>query len=230
VARIARLGKLAGEGFVVMWDNAYAVHALYDDAPQLASISTFCEQYGTMDSVFQFGSTSKISFAGAGVAFMGSSEQNLAAFCKHLSFQSIGPDKVNQLRHLRFLAGEGALARHMARHAEIIRPRFEAVLHTLDAQLGGTGMGTWTRPRGGYFISFDALPGLAREIVRLAAAIGVKLTPAGATFPHGKDPLDQNIRLAPTFPTAEDVQTTVNAFVVCVQLATIQQRLQRGNQ
>jgi aspartate/methionine/tyrosine aminotransferase len=230
VARIARLGQLASEGFVVMWDNAYAVHELYDDAPRLASITAFCEQYDTMDSVFQFGSTSKISFAGAGVAYMGSSKENLAAFCRHLAFQSIGPDKVNQLRHLRFLAGEGVLARHMARHAEIIRPRFEAVLDTLEAQLAGAGMGTWTRPRGGYFISFDSLPGLAREIVGLAAAIGVKLTPAGATFPQGKDPLNQNIRLAPTFPPAEDVQATVDAFVVCVQLATVQQRLQQPDQ
>ena len=227
VERIARLGQIAAANFIVMWDNAYAVHALEDNAPRLASIGDYCKQHGTMDSVFQFGSTSKITFAGAGVAFMGSSENNLRALGAHLGFQTIGPDKVNQLRHVRFLRDRETLAAHMERHAALIRPRFKAVLETLERELAGTGMGSWTSPSGGYFISFDTLPGLAREVVQLAADIGVRLTPAGATFPYGDDPQDCNIRLAPTFPSLEDVQATVDAFVVCVKLATIRQRVEQ---
>ena len=225
VDRIARLGRIAGEHFLVFWDNAYAVHTLYDDAPALASIRDRCAEHGTADSVFQFGSTSKITFAGAGVAFLSSSPDNLAALKAHLAFQTIGPDKVNQLRHVRFLRDIPTLTAHMRRHTLLIRPRFETVLETLDRELAGTGIGRWTVPRGGYFISFDTLPGLAREVVRLADEIGVKLTPAGATWPYGEDPEDRNIRLAPTFPSLEDVQETVAAFVVCVKLATVRQRL-----
>jgi DNA-binding transcriptional MocR family regulator len=227
VERIARLGQIAAANFIVMWDNAYAVHALEDNAPRLAAIGDYCKQHGTMDSVFQFGSTSKITFAGAGVAFMGSSEKNLRALGAHLGFQTIGPDKVNQLRHVRFLRDRETLAAHMERHAALIRPRFKAVLETLERELAGTGMGSWTSPSGGYFISFDTLPGLAREVVQLAADIGVRLTPAGATFPYGDDPQDCNIRLAPTFPSLEDVQATVDAFVVCVKLATIRQQVEQ---
>ena len=228
VDRIAALGNIATGHFLVMWDNAYAVHTLYEDAPPLASIARFCRSHGTLDSVFQFGSTSKITFAGAGVAFLGSSAGNLAALRHHLAFQMIGPDKVNQLRHVRFLRDDENLAAHMDRHAALIRPRFEVVLDTLEKELGATGMGSWTAPRGGYFISFDTLPGLAREVVRLADDIGVKLTPAGATWPYGEDPQDSNIRLAPTYPALGDVQATVEAFVVCVQLATVNQRLGRA--
>ncbi len=225
VERIARLGQIASEHFVVMWDNAYAVHTLYEDAPQLASIRAYCAQHGTLDSVFQFGSTSKTTHAGAGISFMASSEDNLQALLRHLGIRTIGPDKVNQLRHLRLLPDLAALEAHMAAHAELIRPKFEVVLETLESALGGTGMGQWLAPRGGYFISFDTLPGLAREVVRLAGDIGVKLTPAGATFPYGNDPQDTNIRLAPTFPVMKDVQSAIDAFVICVKLATIRQRL-----
>ncbi len=228
VERIARLGRIAAEHFLVLWDNAYAVHTLYDDAPEVASIRHFCQVHGTADSVFQFGSTSKITFAGAGVAFLSSSPDNLAALKAHLAFQTIGPDKVNQLRHVRFLRDEETLAAHMHRHTLLIRPRFEAVLETLERELAGTGMGRWTVPRGGYFISFDTLPGLAREVVGLADAIGVKLTPAGATWPYGQDPEDRNIRLAPTFPSLQDVQASVEAFVACVKLASVRQRLARA--
>lgn len=225
VARMAALPKLAAGHFLIMWDNAYAVHTLYDDAPELASISEHCRSQGTLDNVFLFGSTSKVTQAGAGVAFLGSSRENLAALGNHLGYQMIGPDKVNQLRHLRFLRDQQQLAAHMALHAELIRPRFESVLQTLERELGGTGMGSWTSPRGGYFISFDTRPGLAREIVGLANDIGVKLTPAGATFPYGEDPQDCNIRLSPTFPPAPAVKATVEAFVVCVQLASVRQQL-----
>jgi DNA-binding transcriptional MocR family regulator len=207
-----------------MWDNAYSVHTLYEDAPELASIRDFCFQHGTLDSVFQFGSTSKITFAGAGVSFQAGSEKNLTALKRHLGFQSIGPDKVNQLRHVRFLTDETTLAAHMSAHAALIEPRFDCVLNTLTNELAGTGMGDWSNPRGGYFVSFNARPGLAKKIVQLADAIGVKLTPAGATFPYGEDPDDSNIRLSPTFPALEDVKAAVAAFVICVKLASLEDR------
>lgn len=228
VERIARLGKLASENFLVMWDNAYCVHALRENAESLASIGDYCDKLGTADNVFQFGSTSKITFAGAGVAFLSSSEKNLTALKNHLAFQTIGPDKVNQLRHVRFLQNTENISTHMAKHADILRPRFERILKTLDAELAGTEMGSWTRPEGGYFVSFDSRPGLAKKIVRLASDIGVKLTPAGATYPYGDDPQDCNIRLAPSFPSLADVQACVDVFVVCVKLASVQQRLGSG--
>lgn len=225
VQRIAGLGKLASEHFLVMWDNAYTVHALNDNAEVLASISELCEELGTSDSVFQFGSTSKITFAGSGVAFLSSSARNLTALKNHLAFQTIGPDKVNQLRHVHFLKNLDTVSAHMAKHADILQPRFDSVLKTLDTELTGTGMGRWTKPEGGYFVSFDSLPGLAKKIVQLADDIGVKLTPAGATYPYGDDPQDSNIRLAPSFPSLEDVQACVDVFVVCVKLASVQQKL-----
>lgn len=227
VERIARLGLIASEHFIVMWDNAYAVHTLQDNAPPLAPIREFCHQHGTMDNLFQFGSTSKVTFAGAGVSFLASSDRNLAALKQHLAFQTIGPDKVNQLRHVRFLVNPQTLAAHMAAHSAIIRPRFERVLGTLKRELAGSGMGEWTSPQGGYFISFNTLPGLARKVIALADAIGVKLTPAGATFPYGKDPQDSNIRLSPTFPSLEDLTAAIEAFVICVKLATIEDRVQK---
>ncbi len=225
VARIARLPQIAGENFLVMWDNAYAVHALYEDAPEVASIADLCRAENTLDGVFQFASSSKMTFAGGGVACIGSSERNLATLRAHLAFQTIGPDKVNQLRHVRFLRDRETIAAHMARHADLVRPRFEIVLDTLQRELADTGMGEWTSPRGGYFISFDTRPGLARAVVELADNIGVKLTPAGATFPYGKDPEDRNIRIAPTVPSVADVEAAIKAFVLCVRLASIEQRL-----
>lgn len=225
VERLARLGSIAGDDFIVMYDNAYAVHSLYSDAQPLPAIRECCERHGTLGNVFQFGSTSKVTFAGAGVAFLASSAANLAALKQHLAFQSIGPDKVNQLRHVRHLGDTAGLTALMERHAALLRPRFEAVLETLDRELSGTGMGEWFSPQGGYFISFDTRPGLAKEVVRLATDIGVALTPAGATFPYGNDPEDSNIRLAPSYPSLEDVQATADAFVLCVKLATIRQVL-----
>lgn len=227
VERLARLPQVASANFIVMWDNAYAVHTLQDDAPALESITAHARELGTMDGIFQFGSTSKITFAGAGVAFVGSSERNLAAFRAHLAFQTIGPDKVNQLRHVRFLKDSDTLSAHMSRHAALLKPRFDAVLGTLERELAGSGMGSWTTPQGGYFVSFDALPGLASEIVALAGNVGVKLTPAGATFPYGKDPDNRNIRLSPSFPAQDDVQASVDVFVLCVKIASIKQRLSR---
>ena len=225
VARMAALPALADRDFLVMWDNAYSVHALTDDAPVLANITEACREQDTLGSVMQFGSTSKITLAGAGIAFMGSSTESLAAFKTHLGYQTIGPDKVNQLRHLRLLPDLAAIEAHMGRHAALIKPKFDCVLEALARELGGSGIGEWTRPHGGYFIAFDTLPGLARTVVSLAAELGVKLTPAGATFPYGDDPEDRNIRLAPTFPSLEDVKTSAEVFALCVKLASVRQLL-----
>ena len=221
VARIARLPQHASGPFTVMWDNAYAVHALTPEAPALASISKAAREAGTLASVLQFGSTSKVTFAGAGVAFLGADADWLSGFAKHLSFRTIGPDKVNQLRHLRFLPDVSAIEAHMARQAALIKPKFEAVLQVLEKELAGQEFGQWTTPQGGYFISFDTLPGLAKNVVALAAAVGVKLTPAGATYPYGQDPTDSNIRLAPTYPCLEDVERCAQVFALCVKLATL---------
>jgi aspartate/methionine/tyrosine aminotransferase len=228
VERCARLGLRAAADFRLFWDDAYAVHALDRQAPPLASLFAACERAGTCNSVLLFGSTSKITHAGAGVAFMAASQDNLDAIRHHLGFSSIGPDKVNQKRHVALLRDFDTLLAHMDRHAEILRPRFAAVLDTLERDLAGTGMGSWIKPRGGYFVSFDTLPGLAREVVRLAAQAGVKLTPAGATFPYGKDPQDSNIRLAPSFPALQEIQQAMDVFSVCVRLASVRQRLQQS--
>ncbi len=226
VERIAALGSLAGADFRIMWDNAYAVHDLDEQPPVLANLMEACRRHGTEDNVFITGSTSKITFAGAGVAFAASSVDNLKHLKKWLSAVTIGPDKVNQLRHVRFLKDMDGLQAHMRKHAALIKPKFDQVQQHL-ATLQGKGMGTWTTPRGGYFASFDALPGLAKEIVKLAGEAGVKLTPAGATYPYGKDPEDKNIRIAPTFPCVEEVNKAMQVFVTCVELACVRQRLQQ---
>ena len=225
VDRIAALGKRAHKDFRVFWDDAYAVHAFDAAAPTLPSLWSACEAAGTTDSVLLFGSTSKITHAGAGVAFMAASGSNLAAIREHLGFSSIGPDKVNQMRHVRLLRDAAGLRAHMDKHAALLAPRFAAVLKALEQGLAGAGMGEWLRPQGGYFVSFDARPGLAREVVRLAAEAGVKLTPAGATFPYGRDPTDRNIRIAPSFPSLQDIKAAMEVFVVCVKLASVRQKL-----
>jgi DNA-binding transcriptional MocR family regulator len=225
VERMAALGKLASANFLIMWDNAYALHVLDDGAPELANIHEACRRLGTENSVIEFGSTSKITFAGAGLAYMAGSKANLDGFRKHLGFASIGPDKVNQLRHLKFLPDVAALKGQMARQAAQIKPRFEMVLKHLREGLGDTGLAQWNEPRGGYFVSLDTLPGLAKEVVKLAGAAGVKLTPAGATWPYGKDPQDRNIRIAPTVPTLPELDQAMQVFVLCVKLASVRQLL-----
>ena len=225
VDRMAQLARIAGPNFRIFWDNAYAVHSLSEDAPALANIMDCCREYGTEDSVYIFGSTSKITFAGAGVAFLGASKANLNVLKTHFGFSSIGPDKINQERHVRFLKNIPALHEHMNAHAAILKPRFDAVLSRLESELSGTGMAEWTVPQGGYFISLDTRPGLAKTVVQLAADLGVKLTPAGATYPYGKDPDDRNIRLAPSFPSLAEVEKTTDAFIVCLKLASVRQAL-----
>jgi DNA-binding transcriptional MocR family regulator len=225
VKRIAQLGKIAGKNFRVFWDNAYAVHNLDDNAQELTCLMTACRDAGTEDSVYLFGSTSKITYAGAGVAFAGMSAANLAAYKHHLGMSQIGPDKVNQLRHARLLKDSDGLREHMRAHAKVLKPRFDIVLKALNDGLADSGLLSWTAPQGGYFVSVDTLPGLAKQVVAMAADAGVKLTPAGATFPYGKDPEDRNIRLAPSVPTLDEIERAMAVFVCCVKLASVQQRL-----
>ena len=225
VDRLGRLGTLAGAHFRIMCDNAYAVHDLDDDPPHLANLMDACRRHGTEDSLVLFGSTSKITRAGAGIGFIAGSAGNLGQFRARMQVFTIGPDKVNQLRHARFLRDLDGIRAHMRKHAAILRPKFELVRRVLSAGLEDTGMGSWTTPRGGYFLAFDARPGLATEIVRLAGDAGVKLTPAGATFPYRRDPADVNIRLAPTFPELAELEQAMRVFVACVQLASVRQRL-----
>lgn len=225
VARLAGLGKIAGPDFRVFWDNAYAVHDLSDTPPELASLYDACQIQGTEDSVLQFASTSKITHAGAGVAFLGASKANLQGLQKVLSILTIGPDKVNQLRHALFFTEQGSLKAHMRKHAAIIKPRFASVLQHLEAAFGDNDLGQWEAADGGYFISFDTQPGLAKQVVAMAGAAGVKLTPAGATYPYGKDPEDCNIRIAPTVPSVEQVDQAMEVFVLCVKLASVQKKL-----
>jgi len=223
--RLARLPTRAGKHFLVIWDNAYAVHDFESSGQRLASLAPLLAAAGTRDHAVQFTSTSKITFAGAGVAFLAGSPLIVKSLEKHMSAFTIGPDKVNQLRHVRFL--EGRLTAHMEQHAALIRPKFQAVLERLDHALAGLDVATWTKPAGGYFISFDTLPGIAKRVIARARANGVTLTPAGATFPYGKDPDDRNIRIAPTFPRLEDVEAATDVFTLCVELESIEQILAR---
>jgi DNA-binding transcriptional MocR family regulator len=225
VERIANLGQIASPSFRVFWDNAYAVHIIDKAAQPLCPISQLTALHGTEDSVVQFSSTSKITFAGAGIAFMAASEKNRTAYVKHLGISSIGPDKINQLRHLKFFVDSDGLSTHMDQHAAILKPRFDAVLNHLNKHFSGSDALSWTVPTGGYFVSVDSEAGLAQRVVDLAGECGVKLTPAGATFPYGKDPLNRNIRLAPSFPSVEDINTAMQIFCVCVKLASTENAL-----
>lgn len=226
VRRFAAL-KPAAKDFRIYWDNAYAVHHLYEDKQDtLLEIMSECEKAGNPDIVYEFCSTSKISFSGAGIAAMASSPANLEDIKKTLTLRTIGYDKVNQLRHARFFKNLEGMRNHMKKHADIIRPKFEAVLSVLERELGGLEVGEWTKPLGGYFISFEAMDGCAKEIVAKCKELGVVLTGAGATFPYGKDPKDSNIRIAPTYPTAEEMAAATDVFVLCVKLVSVEKLLQ----
>jgi len=226
VRRFAAL-KPAAKDFRIYWDNAYAIHHLYEDKQdQILEILSECEKAGNPDMVYEFCSTSKITFSGSGIAAMASSPANLADIKKTLTLQTIGYDKVNQLRHARYFKNVEGMMAHMKKHADILRPKFEAVLSVLDRELGGLGIGEWTRPLGGYFISFDAMEGCAKAIVEKCKEAGVVLTGAGATFPYGKDPKDSNIRIAPTFPTSEEMAAATDIFVLCVKLVSVEKLLQ----
>lgn len=226
VRRFAAL-KPAAKDFRIYWDNAYAVHHLYEDKQdEILEILSECEKAGNPDMVFEFCSTSKITFSGAGMAAMASSTANLTDAKKTLTLQTIGYDKVNQLRHARYFKDLEGMRAHMRKHAAIIRPKFEAVLAVLEKELGGLGIGEWTKPLGGYFISFNAMEGCAKAIVAKCKEAGVVLTGAGATYPYGKDPKDSNIRIAPTFPTAEEMAAATDLFVLCVKLISVEKLLQ----
>ena len=224
VEALAALPKIAGPNFIVLWDNAYAVHDLYEDDPQVAPLLALANRQGCGDQVAMFASTSKITLAGAGISWLATSTNTLARFAQVQSTISIGPDKVNQLRHVRFLPDLAAIKAHMKKHAAIIRPKFEAILNRLEQDLGGLDIAHWKRPRGGYFISFDCLPGQAKAVVQLTAEAGVKLTPAGSTWPYGRDPEDRNIRLAPTFPELKEVDAAMAVFTLCVRLVAAEKR------
>ncbi len=222
VRRFARL-KPAANDFRIFWDNAYGIHHLYEDKEDyIVEILAECKKVGNPDLVYKFASTSKISFPGSGIAALATSPNNMEDILNQLKHQTIGHDKVNQLRHVRFFKDIHGMTEHMKKHAAIIRPKFEMVLSILDERLGGLEIGQWTRPIGGYFISFDSLDGCAMEIVDKAKKAGVVMTNAGATWPYGKDPHDSNIRIAPTLPTLEDLKLAAELFTLCVKLVSAQ--------
>lgn len=225
VRRFANL-KPAAKDFRIFWDNAYVVHHLYDDEQdEILEILGECEKAGNPDMVYEFCSTSKITFAGAGISAVASSKANLDAFRKSMTIQTIGHDKVNQLRHVRYFKDVEGVKAHMRKQAEHMRPKFEAVLEVLDRELSGLGIGSWTHPKGGYFISFDAMEGCAKAIVAKCKEAGMILTGAGASYPYGIDPRDSNIRIAPSFPTSEEMKMATDLFVLCVKLVSVEKLL-----
>ncbi|MCI6637132.1 MAG: aminotransferase [Bilifractor sp.] len=220
VRRFARL-KPAAKDFRIFWDNAYGIHHLYDDKQDyLIEILAECKRAGNPDLVYKFASTSKITFPGSGIAAMATSPNNMKDILETMKHQTIGHDKVNQLRHVRFFGDIHGMVEHMRKQADIIRPKFEVVEQILDEELSGLEIGTWTMPKGGYFISFDSLDGCAKEIVGKCKKAGVQMTGAGATWPYGKDPHDSNIRIAPTYPPIDDLKIAAKLFALCVKLVS----------
>ena len=224
---VDRLGsmKTAAPDFRIMWDNAYGVHHIYTEN-KVKDIFTVCEQAGNPNRVFYFFSTSKITFPGAGVALLAASPENIVEIKKHMGMQTIGHDKLNQLRTVTYLKNPEGVRDHMEKLAAELRPKFDVVLETLDRELAGTGLAKWTKPQGGYFVAIDTLPGCAKETVALAKAAGVTMTGAGATFPYKIDPNDTNIRIAPTYPTYDELKIAIALFCVCVKLAGVNKLLE----
>ncbi len=226
VAQMAELPEVAAaDDFVVLWDNAYAVHDFQFPRKPLANLLELAERAGTADNVLLFASTSKITYASGGLAFVAASPATLNALESRLSAASVGPDKVNQLRHARFLGGR--VEEHMANHAAIVKPKFDIVEQVLNDELSSLDIANWTKPEGGYFVSLDVRPGLAGTIGQLAADIGLALTPPGATFPYKDDPQDTNLRIAPTFAKLEDIRTAMEVLVLCVKIATIRDEISK---
>lgn len=226
VRRMANL-KPAAKDFRIFWDNAYCIHHLYEDRQdQILDIISECEKAGNPDMVFEFASTSKVSFPGAGIAAIAASKANLDDMMKTMTVQTIGYDKINQLRHVKFFKDRAGLDAHMMKHAALMRPKFEAVLKVLKEELEGLEIGSWIVPRGGYFISFHAMEGCAKEIVTKCKEAGVVMTGAGATYPYGKDPMDSNIRIAPSFPTPEEMKEAAELFTLCVKLVSVDKLLE----
>lgn len=226
VRRFASM-KTAAKDFRIFWDNAYGVHHLYDDDRDvILEILSECEKAGNPDRVYKFCSTSKISFPGSGIAAIAASKANIEEIKRQLSVQTIGHDKLNQLRHVRFYGDMDGVRAKMREHAAILRPKFETVLKTLHDELDGLGIGTWLEPKGGYFISFDSLDGCAKRIVAKCKEAGITLTNAGATFPYGRDPHDSNIRIAPSFPPVDELKQAMDVFTLCVKLVSVQKLLE----
>jgi DNA-binding transcriptional MocR family regulator len=225
VRRFAAL-QPAADDFRIYWDNAYCVHHLYPEQPEkLLNIFDECRKQGTENMVYEFFSTSKVTAAGDGIGALVATPENLVDIRKQISLMTVGFGKVNQLRHVRFLKNREGLTEHMAKHASILRPKFETVLTTFEKELGPLGIAEWTEPRGGYFISLDTLPGCAKRTVELCKQAGVVLTPAGSTYPYKQDPEDKNIRIAPTYPTPEVLLQACQVLTVCVRLATVEKML-----
>ena len=225
VERFAKL-KPAADDFRIFWDNAYTVHHLYDDKQaEIPNILELCEKEGNPDMVFEFCSTSKVTFPGAGVAMIASSEKNIKYLKSMMTVQTIGYDKINQLRHVKFFGTYENLMEHMKKHRAIIEPKFKIVLDTLEKEIAPLGIGSWEKPNGGYFISFNALNGCAKRICQLCKEAGVVLTGAGATYPYGKDPDDSNIRIAPTFPPENGLKIAADVFATAVKLASVEKLL-----
>lgn len=224
VKRFAAL-KPAASDFRIYWDNAYAIHYIYDESIEIPEILSECEKAGNPDLVYEFCSTSKISFAGAGISAMAASKANLDWIKKRLTVETISYDKLNQLRHVLYFKNGDGLRAHMRKHADFMRPKFDAVLAMLDKELSGRGAGSWTKPMGGYFITFETVDGCAKSVVAKCKEAGVVLTGAGAPFPYGIDPKDSTIRLAPSYPTPEELTEAASLFTLCVKLATVEKYL-----
>ena len=225
VRRFAAL-KPAAKDFKIFWDNAYCIHDLYDDGDELLNIYDECVKAGNPDLPIIFASTSKVSFPGAGVAVVASSPANVAILKKRMSFQTIGPDKLTHLRHARMFKSAADLYEHMKKHAAIIRPKFDSVLNEFESRLKDTGIANWTNPKGGYFISLYVLPGCAKRVEKLCADAGLILTPAGASYPYGNDPDDSNLRIAPTYPSAEEIKTAAVVLCAAVKVAALEKLIE----
>ncbi len=229
VRRFARLEPAASD-FRIYWDNAYSIHHLYEhDQDHLIEILAECKRAGNPDLAYKFASTSKVSFPGSGIAAIAASQNNLVDIRKQLKIQTIGHDKVNQLRHVRFFGDIHGMMEHMKKHADIIRPKFEAVINGLEKEIGGLSIGEWTNPKGGYFISFNSLNGCAKAIVTKCKKAGLIMTGAGATYPYGKDPYDRNIRIAPSYPMLNDLVLAMELFTLCVKIVSIDKILAEKN-
>ncbi len=225
VIRFSKL-KPAAKDFRIFWDNAYAVHHLYDDEQaEILNLLDLCEKEGNPDMVFQFCSTSKVSFPGAGIAGISASEANLADIRKRLTIQTIGYDKTNQLRHVKFFKDIDGIKEHMRKHADLIRPKFEMLNDVLTSEIAGCGIGSWIKPLGGYFIGFKAMDGCAKEIVSKCKEAGVTMTGAGSPFPYKKDPSDSVIRIAPTYPSLDELKKAAEVFVIVTRLVSVNKLL-----
>ncbi len=224
IRRLASM-RCAAEDFRIIWDDAYTVHYLGDRPHRQLSLVRACAEAGNPDRAIMVTSTSKITFPGAGVAAIASSLANVQYLTKLIGIQTIGPDKLNQLRHVHFLKDYDTIVAHMEKHAEILRPKFQSVLSTMEAELDGLDILEWSRPEGGYFISVNTLDGIADQVVAMAKECGVLFTPAGATFPYRKDPRNRNIRIAPTFPPLSQLQEAITVFCVCVKICSLEKLL-----